>query len=263
MGNKFGTAMESSAVATAFGSFRGAGVRINKWFNLAPEDQYFSFGNKKHSYITTTLGIFGQDIENSSTTDVALTGRVTVGRMKEKGVGLHVGGSLSLREGDYTRIAPRPGMHDVDRIRLATFDADQQAVVALEAMTTRGPFHAQAEFYYSDYRGGDIDGEGYGAYVQAGWFLNGGERTYRPKWGLWAPVKQSGKGIFEVFARASYTYGDSNLTGSNHLQLFTVGGSWYWRQVRVSLNGLYSKVDQDINDEDSGLAITARFQYLF
>ena len=263
MGNKFGTAMERSAVATAFGSFRGAGVRVNRWFNLAPEDQYFSFGEDKHAFITTTLGLFGQDIENSSTTDVALTGRVTVGRMQEKGVGLHVGGSLSLREGDYTRIAPRPGMHDVDRIQLATFDADQQVVVALEAMATRGPLHVQAEFYYSDYRGGDIDGEGYGAYVQAGWFLNGGQRSYRPKWGLWAPVRQSEKGIFEVFARASYTYGDSNLTSSNHLQLFTVGGSWYWRQVRVSLNGLYSTVDQDINDEDSGLAITARFQYLF
>ena len=263
MGNKFGTAMEKSAVASAFGSFRGAGVRIHKWFNLEPEEQYFRFGGDKHAYITATGGIFGQDIENSTTTDVALTGRVTAGRMQANGVGLHVGGSLSLRNGDYDRIAPRPGMKDVDRIPLAVFDADQQAVVALEAMTTRGPFHAQAEFYYSDYRGGDIDGEGYGAYVQAGWFLTGEQRNYRPKWGLWAPTLYSGKSIFEVFARASYTYGDSKQSSSNSLQLFTVGGSWYWRQFRVSLNGLYSKVDEGINDEDSGLAITARVQYLF
>jgi phosphate-selective porin OprO/OprP len=263
MGNKFGTAMEMSAVATAFGSFRGAGVRVNRWFDLAPEDQYLRFGGDKHAFITTSLGIFGQDIEDSSTTDVALTGRVTAGHSQEEGLGMHIGGSLSLREGDYTRVAPRPGMKDVDRITLAGFDADQQVVVALEAMATRGPLHAQAEFYYSDYRGGDIDGEGYGAYVQAGWFVTGQQRTYRPKWGLWAPVQQSEKGIFEVFARAGYTYGDSNLSSSNSLQLFTLGGSWYWRQFRASLNGLYSKVDQDINDEDSGLAITARFQYLF
>jgi phosphate-selective porin len=263
MGNKFGTAMERSAVSTAFASFRGAGVRVNRWFDLAPEQQYLRFGGDKHAYITTTLGLFGQDIENSSTTDVALTGRVTAGRSQDKGLGMHVGGSLSLREGDYTRIAPRPGMHDVDRIPLAFFDADQQAVVALEGMATRGSLHVQAEFYYSDYSGGNIDGDGYGAYVQAGWFITGEQRTYRPKWGLWAPVAHSDKGIFEVFARAGYTYGDSDQSSSNNLQLFTVGGSWYWRKFRASINGLYSKVDRDINDEDSGFATTVRFQYLF
>jgi phosphate-selective porin len=261
MGNKFGTALERSTVASAFGSFRGAGVRLNNWFNLDPEQQLLKFGGEKETYITTSIGLYTQDMENTTDTDIALTGRLTTGRDDQNG-GMHIGGSFSLRQGDYSRIAPRAGIHQADRIPLAFFDADQQAVVALEAMITRGPLHAQAEFYYSDYRGGKVDGEGYGAYVQAGWFLTGEQRTYRPKWGLWAPLPQSDKSIFEIFARASYTYADAQQLKSNNVQVLTLGGNWYLRQFRASINGLYSVVDSDINEEDSGLVLIVRPQYL-
>jgi phosphate-selective porin len=263
MGNKFGTAMERSAPATAFGSFRGAGVRINRWFDRSPEQQWIRFADQQKTYITTTLGLFGQDIEDTSDTDVALTGRITMGRDKRLGEGLHMGLSASYRQGDFDRIAPRAEVYETNRIRLASPDADEQAVVALEAMATRGSLHAQAEFYYSDYRGGDIDGEGYGGYVQGGWFITGEKRAYRPKWGLWAPLPHSEKSVFEVFARLSHTYGNDDLSSSNALTVATLGGNWYLRQFRASLNALYSEVDRDYKGQDSGVAVTARVQYLF
>jgi phosphate-selective porin OprO/OprP len=263
MGNKFGTAMERSGPATAFGSYRGMGVRLNRWFSLTPDEQVFDFGKGEKAAVTASLGVFGQDIEDTSDTDLAVTGRVSFGSNRD-GNGLHIGASLSAREGKYDRIAPRPEVQDANRVPLASFDADNQAVLGLEALFTRGPVHAQAEAYYSDYRGGDIDAVGYGGYAQAAWILTGEHRTYRPKWGLWAPLPVTEESnIFELFARVSYTYGDSDLTPSNNLRLFTLGGNWYHRQFRTSLNAVYSRTDNDIRGEDDGLAITVRGQYLF
>jgi phosphate-selective porin len=263
MGNKFGTAMERSAPATAFGSFRGSGIRFNRWFDLSSEQQWLSFAGNEKTFVTATLGLFGQDIENTSDTDIALTGRVTFGRGRLKGEGTHVGLSASYRQGQFDRINPRAEVFDSNRITLASPDADDQAVVALESMISRGSLHAQAELYYSDYRGGDIDGEGYGGYVQGGWFITGEKRAYRPKWGLWAPLPHADKSVFEIFARLSYTYGDDDVNSSNALAVATLGGNWYLRQFRASLNALYSEVDRDYLGEDSGFAVMARLTYLF
>jgi len=262
MGNKFATAMERSAPSSAFGGFRGVGVRLNKWYLLTPDEQVFDFGEGYDTAVTASLGIFGRDIEDTTDTDLAVTGRVSFGSNRG-GKGVHIGASLSAREGKYDRIAPRPEVQDANRIPLARFDADKQAVLGLEALFTRGPFHAQAEAYYSDYRGGDIDADGYGGYAQAAWILTGEQRTYKTKWGLWAPLHTADKNIFELFARFSYTYGDSDLTPSNDLKLLTLGGNWYHRQFRASLNAIYTRTDKDIGGEDDGIAIMVRGQYLF
>ncbi len=264
MGNKFGTALERSAPASAFGSFRGTGIRLNNWFDRSPEKQVIRFGRPNvTNYVTTSLGLFTEDFEDTNFTDYALTGRVTVGQQYENGSGRHIGVSASLREGDFKRIAPRPEVQEAGRVRLASPEADTQAVLGIESMYTRGPFHAQAELYYSDYRGGEVDAYGYGGYVQAGWFLTGEERLYRPKWGLWAPLPHSSKSVFELFARFSHTYGNDDENSSNYLNNITVGGSWYLARYRASLNLIHSKTDNDLNGEDDGFAVTARFQYLF
>lgn len=262
MGNKFGTAMERSAPSNTFGSFRGTGIRLNNWFDRAPEDQFVRFGDESTAYITTTVGLFTQDIEDTTETDYALTGRTTTGKLVGDR-GMHFGASASVRDGSFRRIAPRPEAQDAGRLVLASLHADQQTVGALEGIATRGPLHAQAEFYYSDYRGGDIDGYGYGGYAMVGYFLTGETREYRPKWGLWAPLPHSAKSVFEVFARVSHTYGESDLDNGNYLTNITVGGSWYLRRLRTSINAVYSQVDKDIKGEDNGLAITTRLQYLF
>lgn len=263
LGNKFTTAMEQSAPTSTFAANRGLGVRVNRWFEREPTRQWFEFGDGSTSYITTTLGVFGEDIENTNDTDIALTGRVTMGRERVKGSGLHLGFAATLRDGEFDQVAPRPEVQEAARIQLASFDADQLVVLGFETMYTLGSLHAEAQAYYADYRGGDEDATGYGGYAQVGYFLTGQERGYRPKWGLWAPLTVGKAHAFEVFARASYTYGNTDDDSSNDLRLLTVGGSWYWRKFRASINGIYGEVDQDINDEDTGLGVTARIQYLF
>ena len=146
---------------------------------------------------------------------------------------------------------------------LATFEADQQAVVGFEAMYSKGSLHSQAEVYYSDYRGGKVDAEGFGGYVQAGWLFGGHERSYRARWGLWAPVNPRSMHVFEIFSRLSYTRGEDDNHAWNDLRLLTLGGSWYYRQYRGSLNLLLAQSRHDVSGEDAGNAITARIQYLF
>ena len=68
---------------------------------------------------------------------------------------------------------------------------------------------------------------------------------------------------FEVFGRLSYTSGDADDDARSDLSIATVGGSWYHRNIRGSLNLFYARSNDDFNDQDDGYAATARIQYLF
>ena len=81
--------------------------------------------------------------------------------------------------------------------------------------------------------------------------------------GIWGPIKQRREHSFEVFGRFSYTSGDADDASDNQLGVITLGGSWYYRNIRGSLNLLYSEVNNDLNNEDSGLGAGARIQYIF
>ncbi|MDJ0879431.1 MAG: porin [Halieaceae bacterium] len=263
LGNKFTSAQERSAPASTFGQIRGFGVRVNNWFERSEDEQIFDFGPAGSAYISTSLGIFGEDIEDTNDTDIAITGRVTRGSYADNGDGLHLGASATVRDGEFDRIAPRPEIQYTSRFDLARFDADTASIVGLEAMIVRGSLHAQAEAYYADYRGGSTDATGLGGYAQVGYYLTGEQRGYRPKWGLWAPLQVGARNVFEVFARASYTRGDADDAPSNDLRILTIGGSWYRHKYRTSLNLLYSETDRDVNGEDQGLGAVMRVQYLF
>ncbi|MCZ6829582.1 MAG: porin, partial [Gammaproteobacteria bacterium] len=228
MGNKFGTAMERSAPASAFGAYRSKGIRFNRWFDLSPDQTQLDVWGENRTYVTSTIGIYTEDIESSHDTDWAVTGRITGGAQRQDNSSIHLGVSGSYREGDFDRIAPRPELQEASRILLAEFEANAQAVVGLEAMYSRGSLHSQVEFYYSDYRGGKVDAEGFGGYAQLGWLFGGHQRSYRARWGLWAPVNPQSQHVFEVFSRLSYTRGEDDNHTWNDLRLLTVGGSWYY-----------------------------------
>ncbi|MEP5763568.1 MAG: porin [Halieaceae bacterium] len=262
LGNKFTTAMDESAPASAFVTGRGLGLRLNNWFERSADEQFIRYGQAKTRYLTTSLGVFGQDIENSSDTDIAVTGRVTAGSSDTQTGGLHLGMSGSMRKGEFVAIRPRPEMYEAERLYLAEFDSDHTAVLGSELLYSRGSLHAQTEAYLAHYWGGDTDATGFGAYAQVGYILTGQQRTYRPKWGLWAPLSVGAQNVFEVFARISYTYGDAEDDASNDLRVLTLGGNWYRHKIRVSINGVYSQTDREINGEDDGLGVTMRLQYL-
>ena len=262
-GSKFTSAMEPSAPSSAFASFRSAGVRYSSWDALESKDTPLQWWGDNRTYVTSSIGLFGQDIENSNDTDWAVTGRATMGGMKTETSGYHLGISASYRNGEYDRIAPRPGLYDVNRIVLARPDADTQALIGLEGLGSMGSLNGEAELYYSDYSGGEVDAEGWGGYGQLNWMFGGKRRVYQPRWGVWAPVKAGDEHIFEVFGRVSFTHGNDNVNSANDLGLLTLGGSWYYRNFRVSANLLLAETKRDISGEGSGHALGLRLQYLF
>jgi phosphate-selective porin OprO/OprP len=260
---KFITAMERSAPSSAFKSTRSTGMLYSHWFNVSGDERLLDIWKEKETYITTSVGFFGEDIENTNNTDWAITGRLTGGSgMTAGNHGMHFGLSASYRKGEFDSIAPRPEIQQADKPTLAEMDADKQLILALETMYSRGSLHAQGEFYYSDYSGGDIDATGWGGYAQVGWLFEGHQRTYRPSQGLWAPIDAGDAHIFEVFARSSYTRGDDDQHSSNSLGLLTLGGNWYHSRYRASANLILADTERDVNGEDSGYAISLRFQFL-
>ena len=265
VGNKFTTAMETSAPSTAFGSFRSMGVRYNGWSTLESEDNPLPlrFWGDSRTYVTSSIGVFGQDVENSNDTDWAVTGRISAGGNKTETQGFHLGASASYRHGEYDRIAPRPGIQDANRIPLAQPAADTQALIALEGSYVHGSLHSQIEFYASDYSGGTLDSQGWGTYGQVGWLFNGKRRPYEPRWGQWAPINASNGHVFEVFSRLSITHGNDDVNSSNTLALLTLGGNWYYQRFRVSANLILADSDRNVYAQNDGHALAMRLQYLF
>ncbi|HDY82853.1 MAG TPA: hypothetical protein ENH48_07845 [Halieaceae bacterium] len=263
VGSKFTAAMEPSAPTTAFSGYRSRGIRYNGAAPLASKDNPFTLWGDSRTYLTGSLGLFGEDIENSNDTDWAVTGRATLGGNKTAMTGYHLGVSASYRHGEYDRIAPRPDLQDVNRILLARPDADTMALVGLEFLHNRGSLHSNAELYYSDYSGGEVNAEGWGGYGQVSWLFGGKRQQYRPNWGLMAPVDASQGHVFEVFARASLTHGNDDVNSSNELGLLTLGGNWYYHEIRISANAMLAETKRDLLNESNGYALALRFQYLF
>jgi hypothetical protein len=162
LGSKFTTALEPSAPTSAFSSYRSNGIRYNGSTALDSKDNPIKFWGDNRTYLVTSIGLFGEDIENTNDTDKAVSGRVAMGGNTSENAGYHLGVTASYRDGEYDLIAPRPGLDDVSRIVLAEPEADTQAVLGLEGLFVRGSLHSQWEVYYSDYSGGEVDAQGWG-----------------------------------------------------------------------------------------------------
>jgi phosphate-selective porin OprO/OprP len=236
-------------------------VRLHRAFQLDKRDRKLDIFDDEAAFVTTSIGVFTQDIERRHETDLAITGRVTGGRERE-GVGMHVGVSASYREGDFQRIRFRPEVSEADRITLAEPVANTMGITGLEAAYNHGPLHVQAEAWYARYQG-RVDGYGGGGYFQAGWFLTGESRDYNARWGVLAPHSSSGSWSTELFARLSHTRGEDDLNGWNDYKSATIGSNFYYRKLRVSLNLLYGDAREPISGEEDGMAFNVRAQYLF
>lgn len=260
-GNKFEMAQERSAPTHAFGRWRSRGVRLHRAFQLEQEQRKLDIFAEEAAFITTSIGVFTDDIEQSHDTDIAVTARLTGGREKD-GVGMHLGFAGSYREGDFYRISFRPEVNEADRITLARPDANTLGILALEGAYNHGRLHLQGEAYYSHYAG-SIDGYGGGGYLQAGWFLTKDARQYNPRWGIQAPHRPNGKYSAELFTRLSVTRGDDDQNGWNAYRSLTVGANMHYRKLRGSLNLLYSESQEPIGGQEDGVALVVRAQYLF
>ncbi len=260
-GNKVGIAQERSAPTHAFGTWRSKGIRLHRAFQLDREDRRFDFFAEDMAFVTTSIGLFTQDIEDSHDTDIALTGRITAGRNKDN-VGMHVGFAASYREGEFDRVSFRPEVREASRVVLARPLANTQGIAGVEAAYNNGRLHFQGEAFYSQYAG-RVDGYGAGGYLQAGWFLTADSRDYNSRWGIMAPHRSSNRLSAELFARVSHTRGDDDDNGWNDYKSITLGGNMYYRKARGSLNVVYGESREPVITEDEGLAVVIRAQYLF
>ena len=262
-GNKFGFPQEHSLPADGFGAWRSMGVRLHRAYEFGPGDHKLNIWEPSDSpYVTTSIGVFTKDLEDSHETDHAVTGRVTTGRYSN-GIGKHFGLSASYRRGEFDQIRVRPEIRSADRIRLASPVANTLGVVAVEGAYSQGPFTVQAEAYGADY-GGSINGNGIGSYALAAWSITGEQSIYQTKWGTFAPVRpRNGRYSAQAFVRLSYARGEDDIDGWNDFKSLTVGGSVFYRHMRASVNLLYGKSRTPVNNEDEGAALNIRAQYIF
>jgi phosphate-selective porin len=153
-------------------------------------------------------------------------------------------------------------VREADRIVLARPESNTLGILGLEGAFIRGSLQLQAEAHYAQYQG-RVDGYGGGGYVYAAWLVTGGRRTYNARWGTLAPYNPAGRYSVEVFARLSHTRGDDDTGGWNDFKAVTLGSSFFFRNLRCSINVLYGESREPIATEDSGLALNVRAQYLF
>ncbi len=258
------TAQELAAPSKAFGDWRSFGVRVHRAFNLGAADRAFGFWKGDDAAVTTSLGVFTEDINSSNGTSVAVTGRATAGRRKGYS-STHLGFSGSLRQakGNYDKVSFRPEIYEADKIVLARPDADTLAVGALEAAHGHGALQLQAEAYLANYAG-NVDGYGTGGYVQVGWVVVGQGRSYQTDWGVLAPIRPVGNThVIEVFSRFSHTRGEDDVNGWNAYNSLTLGANVYFRKITCSVNALYGRTRDRIEGEDDGFGVVARARFLF
>jgi phosphate-selective porin OprO/OprP len=170
-----------------------------------------------------------------------------------------------------------PGDDGERYLNTGNFDADSADTIGLEAAVKKGRFYAQAEYMKTDVSENDDDVLGdpefSGWYVNAAWFLSGGEREYSLPDGEFGRVyPTSNKGAWELVVRYS-TLDLNDLSAGiegGSADNFTLGVNWYINNNFI-LRANYTSVDNDIYADNDGdfvgnddLDIFAvRFQYMF
>jgi len=169
---------------------------------------------------------------------------------------VHVGLGLSDKgfEGDATvRFRSRAEAHFYGRlIGTPSIPIDGALIAGLELATVMNSFWAAAEYIRAEtdsvLLGDPIVG---GAYVQAGYFLTGESRGYKPSNGTFDRVKPNnpwdgsgGKGAWEIAARwSSLDLNDSMIAGGTQNNL-TLAINWYPNSAtRLMFNWVHAEAD--------------------
>jgi phosphate-selective porin OprO/OprP len=169
---------------------------------------------------------------------------------------LHVGSAFRYANpnGDMVRFSSRPeaGLARtlVDTRNLA---ADEESRVGAELAAVIEAFSLQGEVMYSHVNGmgGTVDGDFWGGYVMASFFLTGESRPYETRYGSFGRVipasnfLDSDYGIFggawELAARYSYIDLEDGAILGGKLHDITLGLNWYLNPIfRTMFNYVYA-----------------------
>ncbi len=198
--SRFTSFIERAAFSDAFGFERRVGISA----------QYIT------GDVMVQGGLFSDNMADLSNKSWSADGRV-VFMPKMNDAQLHLGGSIHYSElkdaSDTVRYRQRPFVHFTSNrfINTDAFSAESELGLGVEAAGIFGPFHAAAEGYWQKVsRPGMLaDPTFFGGYVEAGYFLTGGDKRGYKK-GVFGrvkpqnPVGEGGIGAFQVNVRYDY-----------------------------------------------------------
>ena len=174
---------------------------------------------------------------------------------------LHLGLGLShkdLGEADF-RLRQRPEAHQTPRfVDTGSLATDANLLANLELAVISGPFWASAEYLSADVDAPLLGDPSFGGYtVEAGYFLTGEHRPYKPSAATFSRVRPKrnfarggGGGAWEIAVRASsLDLSDAGVDGGE-MDNFALAVNWYVNPAsRVALNFVHSD-RQDIGEAD-------------
>ena len=264
--------IERSTLANTFSPFFRWGISAYQYFK--DSGLRYAVG----AYKNDAFGASGHDEDDKLT--LAITGRLTWSSAAPGDV-IHIGAWHSYRDMGGNDLSARFARGEVreTNVRLVDYAVGGETA-ALDSMSQSGlefayqanAFTLEAE-YASRYldtvdSSNELDGERFdGFHVSASYFLGGEQRRYKAGSALFVQPKGI-KDAWELVARVSQMNASSKQQGTD-VTTYTLGTSYYLSSdIKLMGNLIYSDVDGAgastlVGDEDSGMGISARMQYLF
>lgn len=246
------TFLERSMATNAFAPGRNKGIEISG----------------SPSAFTWSFGAYDVDLDDDEDSNAyAATGRLTWAVFSSQEQTLHLGlaGSWRDLDGGEFEIDERSEVHSSEKIiSSGDIETDTLQLVGLEAAWVNGPLSIQSEYMSTDIQAVDRseDGTFDGYYLQTSYFLTGESRRYKN--GIFSKVKpMDTSGAWELTARYSVLNTRESSEG-NKGETSTLGVNYYYdKNIRIMANLLHSEVEQEVDGEGDGNAISMRLQYVF
>lgn len=244
----------------------------------------------RYSLSTALMSGGGLLNERDLTGGYAFAGRATVAPYIGFDSYTHLGFSSSYRVNAFTeridgnfdqqyadvRMRTRTGTRAIDGRFIGADDLDDVVDITryhAEAAFGIGPVHVQGEYTIADVRRDFLkpDLSLGGWYVQAGWFLTGERRNYRPDRGNFGAVVPNrnfrpgfGPGALELALRYAQVDSNDEDYDGGEMKHFTAGLNWYLnRETRLMLNYIYLDAERLNGKRTKGSLIAARVQFEF
>lgn len=264
--------VERSTVANTFSPFFRWGASAYQYF----KDSGFRYA--VGVYKNDAFGATGHD-ENDKLT-LAITGRATWSSAAPGDV-IHLGVWHSYRDMGGNDLGARFARGEIRETNVRLVDyAVGGNTVALDSLSQTGlefAYQAKSLTLEAEYASRSLDavdsnqlldGERFdGFHVSASYFLGGFQRRYKTASALFVQPKNV-ENAWELVARVSQMDATSSLQGTQ-ATTYTLGTSYYVSSnIKFMGNLIYSDVEGPgttalVGDEDSGMGVSARMQYLF
>ena len=192
------------------------------------------------------------------------SGRFTFAPIKNHNTVLHLGTSLSYRapdDGERIRIRTQPESDVTEEYLISTGrmrNVDNQVIYGVEGAVTLGAVLLQGEYLFTKVlRYGEKKDETFdGGYFAASWLINGKQRRYSSRSGVFGAVKPDKEGVWELAIRRSYLDLNSStgtITGGRQANT-TLALNWYHsRNLRLMFNFIEIDTDEETNNDDPSI----------